>query len=115
MKSLKLFVFAFALLTVQIAAASTNPIKPTDELRVEMVELIGSSSLDIDDMSADEFSAEVLFTVNAKQEIIILSVDSENDQLESYLQRKLNYKKVDHRPSKHGEIYLLPVKMVKQL
>ena len=114
MKSLKLFVFAFALLTVHYAAATTNPIKPTDELRVEMVELIGTSYLDIDSME-DEFSADVLFTVNAKQEIIILSVDSENDQLESYLQKKLNYKKVDHRPSKHGEIYLLPVKMVKDL
>ena len=114
MKSLKLFVFAFALLTVHYATASTNPIKPNDQLRGEMVQLIGSSYLDIDSMK-DEFSADVLFTVNTNHEIIILSVDSDNDQLESYLQRKLNYKKVKHTPSKHGEIYLLPVKMVKDL
>jgi len=69
----------------------------------------------MNEMENDELGAEVLFTVNNNKEIIILSVDSDDDLLESYLKRKLNYKKVNHRPSKNGEIYLLPVRMVKQL
>jgi len=113
MKNLKLLVLALGLFTINISAANMNPIKPTDELRIEIVELIGSNYMN--EMESDELGAEVLFTVNNNKEIIILSVDSDDDLLESYLKRKLNYKKVNHRPSKNGEIYLLPVKMVKQL
>ena len=113
MKSLKLFILALGLFTINVSAANLNPIKPTDELRIEIVELIGSNYMN--EMKANELGAAVLFTVNNNKEIIILSVDSDDDLLESYLKRKLNYKKVNHRPSKHGEIYLLPVKMVKQL
>ena len=69
----------------------------------------------MDEMLQDEYDADVLFTVNANRELIVLSVDSESAELETYLKRKLNYKKVNHKPSKHGEIYLLPVKMVKKL
>ncbi|MEL4454486.1 hypothetical protein [Lutimonas vermicola] len=113
MKSLKLFVLALTLFTINVSAANLNPIKPTDELRVEIVDLIGSNYLA--DMEVDQYAAEVLFTVNNDRELIVLSVDTENAQLESYLKRKLNYKKVNHQPGKHGEIYLLPVKMIKQL
>jgi hypothetical protein len=81
-------------------------------LREEIVDIIGFSFLD--DYEENEYSAEVLFTVNSDQELIVLSVNSESDEAEDYLRDKLNYKKVDHLPSKYGEIYLLPVKMVKE-
>ena len=113
MKNLKLFVLALALFTINVSAANLNPIKPTDELRIEIVDLIGSNYMN--DMIAEQDQAEVLFTVNSNKELIVLSVDTNNDQLESYLKAKLNYKKVHYRPSKNGEIYLLPVKMVKEI
>lgn len=113
MKSLKLFVLALALFTINVSATTLNPIKPTDELRTEIVELIGSSYMD--EMEENEYSADVLFTVNSKRELIVLSVESDNHLIETYLKRKLNYRKVDHRPSEPGEIYLLPVKMIKEL
>ena len=46
MKSLKLFVLALALFTINVSAANLNPIKPTDELRVEIIDLIGSNYMD---------------------------------------------------------------------
>lgn len=113
MKKFNLLVLALALFTVTIATADPKPLKPTDELRVQIIDLIGTNI--IADMEVAESNADVLFTVNSKKELILLSVDSENDQLENYLKRKLNYKKVNHRPSKPGEIYLLPVKMVKDI
>ena len=113
MKSLKLLVLALGLFTLNVAATTTEPIKPTEELRNQMVELIGFNY--IDEIQANELGAEVLFTVNNNQEIIILSVDSEDTSLERHLKNKLNYKKINYEPSKPGEIYLLPVKMVKQL
>jgi len=114
MKNLKLFVFAIAFLTLNVvSAASLNPIKPTSELRVEITDLIRSGYMN--EMSANEYSAEVLFTVNSKRELIVLSVTSESKDLESFLKHKLNYKKVDHTPGQPGEIFLLPVKMVKRI
>jgi len=113
MKHVKLFILALGLFTLNLSAANLNPVKPTDDLRFEMIDLIGSNFMD--EMLEDEYEADVLFTVNGERELIILSVDSRNNELETYLKRKLNYKKVNHTPSKHGEIYLLPVKMVKKL
>ena len=114
MKNLKLFVFAIAFFTLNVvSAANLNPINPTDELRVEITDLIGSSYMD--EMSDKECSADVVFTVNSKSELIVLSVNSDNSQLESFLKNKLNYRKVDHQPSKPGEIFLLPVKMIKHI
>ena len=113
MKSLKLFILALGLFTINVSAANLNPIKPTDELRIQIVEMIGTMYMD--ELEEAEYGADVLFTVNNKKEIIVLSVDSENSSLESSLKRKLNFKKVNYRSSKPGEIYLLPVKMVKEL
>lgn len=111
MKSLKFFVLALALFTFNIAAANTNPIKPTDELRSEIVDIIGANYWD--NVNENESSVEVLFTVNSKRELIVLSVESDSKEAVAYFKKKLNYKKVNHQPSKHGEIYLLPVKMIK--
>ena len=113
MKNLKLFVFALSLFAIPLSAANLNPIKPTDELRIEIVDLIGSNFMD--KMTADQYEADVLFTVNANKELIVLSVETDNKELEYYLKRRLNYKKVHHNPTKHGEIFLLPVKMIKQI
>ena len=111
MKSYRLIALVLvALFTLNVSATTLNPIKPTDELRTELVDLIGFSYLD--DYDENEFAAEVLFTVNSNRELIVLSVDSANDNAEEYLRDRLNYKKVDHMPTKYGEIYLLPVKML---
>ncbi len=113
MRNFKLFALALVLFTINVSAANLNPVKPTDALRFEIVDLIGTNYMT--EMQADQYDADVLFTVNANKELIVLSVDSNSDQLESYLKAKLNYKKVNHKPSKYGEIYLLPVKMIKEL
>lgn len=111
MKFFKFIVLVSAVLLLNVVTVFANPIKPTDQLREEIVDIIGFSFLD--DYEENEYSAEVLFTVNSEQELIVLSVNSASDEAEDYLRDKLNYKKVDHMPSKYGEIYLLPVKMVK--
>ncbi len=39
MKNLKLFILALGLFTINVSAANLNPVKPTDDLRVEIVDL----------------------------------------------------------------------------
>ncbi len=112
MKSFKFILLVSAVFLLNVSVAFSNPIKPTDELREEIVDIIGFSFLD--EYEENEYSAEVLFTVNSEQELIVLSVSSASEDAEDYLRDKLNYEKVDHTPTKYGEIYMLPVKMVKE-
>jgi len=111
MKKLSLFIVAFALFTIQATAAITGPVKPNTALRAELVELIGSECTF--ELDKNVCTAEVLFTVNSNGEVIVLSVNSSNPRAEAYIKSKINYKKVSHKIKKEGELYLLPLRIVK--
>jgi len=112
MKNFKLLFVAFTLFAFSASAAVFNPIKPTDKLRAEIVDIIGPNCPY--EYDKNECTAEVLFTVNTNHEIIVLSVISPNERAESYLKGKLNYKKISHTPTREGEIFLLPLRMVRE-
>jgi len=112
MKNLKVLIITFALFAMNVSAAVINPVKPTSQLRSEIIDLIGTDCPY--DYHKNECGAEVLFTVNSKKEIVILSVISPNFKAESYLKDRLNYKKVSHTSKHAGEVYLLPIRMVRE-
>ena len=62
MKSFKFILLVSAVFCLNVVTAFANPIKPTDQLREEIVDIIGFSFLD--DYEENEYAAEVLFTVN---------------------------------------------------
>ena len=99
-------ILAIALFTLNVSATE-KPVKPTETLRAEIVDLLGPNCPA--DLDKNECSIEVIFTVNSKSEIIVLSVNSSNDLAESFVKNKLNYKKVDFKAHNAGELYLLPV------
>ncbi len=101
-----IIVAAIALFTLNVSA-SEKPVNPNESLRNEIVNLLG------DNLSynfiKNQFTVEVIFTVSNKGEVIILSTNAPNKTVEKTIKKKLNYKKVDFRTSKTGEIYLLPL------
>ena len=112
MKNLKLFIATLALVfAVQVSAATADPVAPSAQLRAELVDLIGPDCPF--ELNKNECTAEVLFTVNSSGEIIVISILSENSDAENHIKNKINYKKVSHRTSRPGEMYLLPVRVVK--
>ena len=110
MKNSKLLALVMILFSLHFATAKEMPVEPNKGLRSEVVELIGP--MYFGDYEDQGFTVEVLFTVNSNRELILLDVDAENKSVRSYFKRKLNYKKVNHQPSKPGEIFLLPVKVL---
>ena len=111
MKKLKILIIAFALFTMNISAATIDPVKPTSQLRSEIVDLIGiNCPFDYD---KNECKAELLFTVNTNQELIVLSVTSPNPNAELYLMRKLNHKKVSKTPYEINQVFILPLRIIK--
>ncbi len=103
----KLIIVAVALFTLNISAA--EPIEPNKSLRSEIVSLLGDNlTFDFDQ---NEINIEVLFTVNRNGELIIISTNAPNEKTESLIKEKLNYKKVDFKANKPGEMFLLPLKI----
>lgn len=111
MKKVKILVIALALFAMNVSAAEIAPVKPNSQLRTDIVELIGPNCPYESDK--DECTAEVIFTINSDREIVVISVNSENANAEAFLKSKLNYKKVNFKASHTGELYLLPLKMIK--
>ena len=56
-------------------------------------------------------SAQVRFTLNNEGEIVVLSVDTDNERLESFVKGRLNYKKVEVAGAKEGEMFTIPIKI----
>ncbi len=71
----KLIIVAIALFTLNVSATE-KPIKPNEVLRSEIVEIIGPNYTN--DFNNKTFTIEVLFTINSKSEIIVLSANFES-------------------------------------
>ncbi len=105
-----IIVAAIALFTLNVSAAD-KPVKPNASLRNEIVNLLGNN-LTYErtyNLTENEFTVEVIFTVNSQGEVIILDANAPNKRIEKIIKKKLNYKKVSFRTTKKGEIYLLPL------
>ena len=112
MKNLKLFIVALAFtFAIQVSANNPEPVKPSAELRSELVQHLGKKAFF--ESYEQELTAKVLFTVNKRGEIIVISIESEDQGIIDHIKYKINYKKVSYLPKKAGEMYLMPVRIVK--
>ncbi|MAD97395.1 MAG: hypothetical protein CMB99_08740 [Flavobacteriaceae bacterium] len=111
MKNLKSIIAIFAICFATISSNATevnDPIKESRNLNSEITALLGSQA----PFAIDETSkAEVLFTVNDKNEMIVISVSSTNREFKIFVKRKLQNKKIDSRKLKARTLYTLPVQL----
>jgi len=111
MRNLKSIIAIFAIsiaTTFSTSAIDNGPKKVTQKLRTEIVSMLGNTvKLDINSSS----TAEISFMVNNKNEIVVVSVDSKVSEFQSIVKTKLNYKKLNFKGAKKGEIYRVTVKL----
>ena len=81
---------------------------PNKSLSVQIGELLKDNSFVRDEQ---DLTAEVLFTVNHKKEIVVISVNTENELLERFVKSKLNYHQVEVPVSKEGSMFTVPVRI----
>ncbi len=111
MKKLKIFVLALTLFAMNASAAVIDPLTPTAKLRNEIIDLIGNDcSFEYD---KDACTAEILFTINHKSEIVVISVTSDNPNADKFIKSRINYVKVNYKVEKDGELFLLPLRVEK--
>ncbi len=113
MKNLKsiIAVFAICFATISSFATETNdPIKDSRNLnlRAEIISILGSpANFEIDEAS----TAEIIFTVNDENQMIVISVNSENREFKNFVKRTLHNKKLDSGKLKARTVYTLPVQL----
>ncbi len=111
MKSIKLLLVAVALVFSNIVAAKTNPIDDKAKMTIiskEIATLLQNPSFPVERNAY----VTVKFTVNRNNELVVLSVEAENnkDIIEEFIKTRLNYRKLSSNIK--TQVYTLPVKMV---
>ena len=108
MKNLKTLVLLLAMAFSSTIFANSVPLseKP-NSLNEEISSLLRSPNFEI----SQEMEATVTITFNKHNEIVVLSVDSDNKEVINFIKSRLNYNKV--KSSLVAEKVIVPVRLVK--
>ncbi len=111
MKTFKTMVLAVAIICG--TALNANTTEPTSNTTSKVVKLEMKKEL-ANHLARPEFkiqertTVKVCFTVNEANELVVLSVDSEDVTIKRFIQGRLNYKKFETTPIV-GQTYHVPV------
>ena len=113
MKNFKLFITVLAISVASVFTTSASENEPktiNQEIRNEIVSLLGNQ---LPMELKEDNNVEIYFIVNNKNEVVIMSVDSTNSEIDSYVKNKLNYQIIKVKGIIKGENYRLPLKIKK--
>ena len=111
MKNFKLIIAAFCISFLTMSSISANETTPKNKnqiLRAKIVNLLGDQ-IPVVLKGQKNLEVQISFMLNAKNEIVVLSVDANNTIIDAYVKNKLNYKVVTIKGIKKGEIYRVPL------
>lgn len=113
MRKISFVLVAAMLLSVSSAFANNDPIKkdkPSKSLSEQIRQILDNNEFTENE---DGARAQVLFMLNDDKEIVVLSVDAdENSPLEGFIKSKLNYRQVDLAEYEEGKKYTVSVRVV---
>jgi len=93
-------------------SAFANNARPAEviksELRSEIIKLLGKANFQL----AEKESTVVEFTVNQKGEIIVLTVNSNNSLVDTFVKNKLNYKVITNKNVAKGKTFKMPLTLI---
>lgn len=108
MRKFSLVLVAAALLiSGNLFANDSDKTDPQKLLTTQIGELLKENKLIVDNY---DLTAQVLFIVNSEAEIVVISVDTMDSDLESFVKSSLNYKKVQLEEVIEGKMYTLPLR-----
>jgi hypothetical protein len=80
----------------------------TENLSQQITKILNSNSFD---EKHNGYEAQVLFMLNSDQEIVVLSVDTDQEDLEGFIKSRLNYQEVDLNNFEEGKKYTVSVRI----
>ncbi len=103
-----ILVAAVLLTSGNLFATEPTPTDPDTSIATQIGELLENNHFIISD---HDLVANVLFTLNEDHEIVVISIDTEDEVLEMFVKSRLNYKKVQVTNVKEGKMYTVPVRI----
>lgn len=108
MRTIKTLLLVAAITFSSVLSASTEPTKDeTTVITEEIGNLLKSPKFQID----HNMFATVKILFNKDNEMVVLSVDSENEVVSSYIKRRLNYKSLSVNMNNTNKSFIVPVKI----
>jgi len=92
MKSLKMLVLVVAIAFSSVLTASTDPNEKAEPASI--TETVGDLLKNPDFQLSNEVNAMVEIFINQNNEIVVLSVATDNKTVETYIKSRLNYHKL---------------------
>lgn len=105
----KFRLLAIALVFGTASLFANNEINPNiskDEIRKQIVELVADSEVSVD----VELVINVTFTFSSEGEIVILDVDTQEEEILDFLRTTINSKKLEN-PGKVNRHYTMPISL----
>ena len=111
MRTLKMLVLVVAITFSSVLTASTDPIEKADPASITetVSDLLKNPNFKI----SEEVSAMVEIFINQNDEIVVLSVETDNKTVASYIKSRLNYQKLSKDAIGYTKSFKIPVKLVK--
>ncbi|NNJ88953.1 MAG: hypothetical protein HKP53_06095 [Eudoraea sp.] len=81
---------------------------PKKDLAIQISQLLKNNSFVVEEQ---DLTAKVLFTLNSENEIVVISVDTEDEILERFVKSRLNYQAVELAEAEEGKMYTVPVRI----
>ncbi|MFZ0488705.1 MAG: hypothetical protein WBV11_04805 [Salegentibacter sp.] len=109
MKSWKFLFLALAIGFSSLVSANNSDPKSgnPDGIARELQSMLNGPDMVIH----QDLKAEVAFTVNKDNEVVVLSVDSDNEYVKEFVMKRLNYKKLQTKVDGGLVEYNLPVRI----
>ncbi|WP_347924841.1 hypothetical protein [Pontimicrobium sp. SW4] len=110
MKQLKALLLAVTITFSSVLMASTSPEKPsveTSKITLKIERFLKNPSFDVD----HEMTANVTLTINKNNELVVLSVDSNDEKMKNYIKSRLNYRKVSGSYETLKDKFIVPVRL----
>jgi hypothetical protein len=107
MKRFKLFLLALGLVASTTAiAANPAPITEGTNTSKELKKMLKTPDFIVD----HDMEAQVLFTLTEENEILVLSVATDEEEVASYVKEHLNHQ-ILKSDLEHGKQYVIPIKI----
>ena len=115
MKTFKTFLLAAVIaISFTLSAYATETTKETIEepttIIKEIKKLLNKPNFKID----QDLNALVKIVINQDNQMVVLSVDSNNKMVESYIKSRLNYKTLDNNITEKDKAYIVPVRITQE-
>lgn len=109
MKKLNLLILVLALSIGSVISAIAQPDAKENEnpVTTELQKMLEEPNFDVEGV----YFANVVFTLNKDNEMVVLSVDSDNETVKAFVKQRLNYKKLESQLDKDIKEYKLPVRI----